>query len=243
MENLSSIQPELKKVEEIIDRFFLSTISQKNKLAGLNLKKSDRLLLPALVLAVSNTAGPIMKPMITLGALFQCLYLANRIQGLAAKESGKDQQFSVIMGDYIFGQAIYLMSDEKIHPYLNDFVSVIKSINEGTVLRWRLRQKRADLKDYKLLISKERASLTALASRMSAEISGINPEHAPKLERLGYNLGFAWAAMEEPKFSFGPEYSLKVKANISELGADLSVKPLEDLYRFFQAEVEGNKMN
>jgi hypothetical protein len=45
-------------------------------------------------------------------------------------------------------------------------------MNEGILLRWRFKNKNISLKDYRSILGKESASLTALAARLSADISG-----------------------------------------------------------------------
>ncbi len=243
---LTSIQSELQTVEIQMSKEIHSRSLNMEELIDLQLDDFQRLLSPAISLAVSRIAGPISKTMISMSCIFQYIFLAHYIHG-PVKDGNiteSDCQYPVLIGDFMFGQLFVKMCEKDLFPYVGLFATVIKTINEGIVLRWRFKHKKMTIKDYRIIIGKERASLTALAGRLSAEVSGIKDQYIPKFEEFGYNTGMAWAAAEESIYSFlVQEYLAKVKTNINELREYLSVTPLQELYDFFQMEISKNTVS
>jgi geranylgeranyl pyrophosphate synthase len=144
-------------------------------LVHLRMSHLDQSLLPALTLAVSRMAGPVSDTVISLSSIIQHIYLAQHIHSQVKDPVNGEavRQFPILVGDYIIGQSFVKMCDKDLFPYISNFVAVIKTINEGIILRWRLKNKKISVKDYKYIIGKERASLTAMAARLGAEVSGI----------------------------------------------------------------------
>ncbi|NLM22049.1 MAG: hypothetical protein GX207_09965 [Peptococcaceae bacterium] len=236
---LNSIQSELRAVETQMSKEFGLKASGMKELIQLKLDNLDQILLPAICLAVARTAGPVNNTVIALSSVLQHIYLAQHIHSMVRDREMTDaeRQYPILVGDYIFGQSFLKMCEADLFKYVSHFVTVIKKINEGIVLRWRLKNQKISIKDYKAIIEKEKASLTVLAARLGAEGSDLKSHHFAKFEKLGYNIGMAWAASNEPQFSFlTQEYLPKIMANINDLRESFSVQPLQELYEFIQLE-------
>jgi len=240
-----SFQSELGTVESQMNREVRLKSSSIKRLVNVPMNNLDNLFFPALVLAVGNCSEPTDNSKISLASIFQYIYMAHKIHGWVSDEDTAEanRQYPVLVGDFLLGQSFVKICDFELYPYLRHFVKVIKTINEGIIYRWRLKNKNISILDYRLIISKERASLTALAGKLGADICGIQEQYRPKLEEFGYNLGMAWAAWEEQKFNYlVQEYLLKAKANIHELREHFGVKTLQEFYDFFMAEIDENEV-
>lgn len=233
---LKSIQAELNMIEEMINKDITFKTARLDELVDLPLNGLEEKMCPAVFLAVNSLKGQSGYLTINLALIFQYVFLANRIHRLVTDEDVPEdvRQYSVLVGDFVFGQTFSRLCQEGIFKYTRDFIKAIETMNEGVLLRWRLKNKNIALKDYKLILGKERAYLTALAGRLGAQVSGIEESLVPKIEEFGYLLGMAWAAWEE---SLGvplvQEYLMKVKTLISDLKDYLPVRPLQELYEFF----------
>ncbi|NLL52897.1 MAG: hypothetical protein GX248_09365 [Peptococcaceae bacterium] len=236
---LNSIQFELRDVETQMSKEFGLKASGMKDLIQLQMDNLDQFLLPAICLAVARTAGPVNNTVIALSSVLQHLYLAQHIHSMVRDQEMTDseRQYPILVGDYVFGQSFLKMCEEDLFKYVSHFVTAIKKINEGIVLRWRLKNQKMSVKDYKAVIEKEKASLTVLAARLGAEGSNLKSHHFAKFEKLGYNIGMAWAASIEPQYSFlTQEYLSKTMANINDLQETFSVQPLQELYNFIRQE-------
>ncbi|NLO97065.1 MAG: hypothetical protein GX091_03165 [Peptococcaceae bacterium] len=236
---LDSIQFELSTVEEQIKKEFGFKALGIIDITQLKMNNLDQYLLPAISLAVAKTAGSINDIVISLSIVLQYVYMAQYIHGMVKDTEMTDaqRQYPILVGDYVFGQSFVKVCEEDLFPYAKHFVVAIKKVNEGIVRRWRLKNQKMSVKDYKSIIEKERASLTALAARLGAEKSNIKPSHIDKFETLGYNIGMAWAASLEPKFNYlVQEYFSKIRTNINDLREHYTVKSLQELYDFIRQE-------
>lgn len=236
MITLKSIQAELNTIEELINKDITFKTARLDELVDLPLNGLEEKMCPAVFLAVNSLKGQSESRIINLALIFQYVFLANRIHRLINDEDVSEdvRQYSVLVGDFVFGQTFSRLCEKDVFIYTRDFIKAIETMNEGVLLRWRFKNKSISLKDYKLILGKERAYLTALAGRLGAQVSGIQESLIPKIEEFGYLLGMAWAAWEE---SLGvplvQEYLMKVKALIFELKDHLPVRPLQELYEFF----------
>jgi len=235
-----SFQDGLKAVERLMNNEIRFKSAELGDIIEFRMNNLDRRLSPALVLAVSCIAGPLNKTSLSLAAIFQYLFLAHNIHNLISDEDMLDseRQYPVLIGDYMLGQSFAKICEGDLFPHLKHFTQLVKSINEAKIKRWQIKNKKASLKEYKVIISRERASLTSLAARLAAEVSGIHRQHIASLEEFGYNVGMVWASWEEPIYGFlAQEYLARAKADIAELREKLIIRPLQELYDFLYTEI------
>ncbi len=241
----SSFQTDLDQVQkQMAKEIMLKTIKLED-LIELPMNELDRQMCPAIFLAVNSLSGQSGVSVISLASTFQYIFLANRIHRLVTDDEDLPEhirQYPVLVGDFMFGQSFLKMCQDDLFYLTRHFVKVIETMNEGILLRWRLKNKPISLKDYRTILGKERGALTALAARLGAHISGVPEPYIKKYEDLGFCLGMAWAAWEEPSCaSLAQEYLAKVKTVMAELKEfHFQIKPLQELYEFFYEQISPN---
>ena len=237
---INCIESELKEVKNQMAQEIRFKSLRLEDLIEYEMNRLDRYLFPSIVLTIGKIAGNNRETNISLATIFQYIFLAHSIHRLVDKEDIKDstRQYSVLIGDFLFGQTFYKICDDSLYKYASEFVKVIETINEGVVMRWRLKDKNISLKDYRVIISKERAALVGLAGRLAAKVAGLQEQYQQKLEEFSYSVGMAWAAWEEAIFpSIIHEYLAKAKSYLAELKESLPIKPLQDFFDFFCHEI------
>ncbi|RNC29614.1 MAG: hypothetical protein AWM53_00229 [Candidatus Dichloromethanomonas elyunquensis] len=238
-----SFQSELYGMEVLMNEEIRFRSFRLEDLLDLRMNSLDKYLCPSVVLAVGSMMGKNSQKMINLASILQYVFLAHYIQAQVTENNPTEhiRQYPVLVGDFMFGQIYLKLCKPDLFPYSGQFVKLIKTINEGIILRWKLKNKNIPLKDYRMVIGKEKASLTAVAAKTAAEFSGFQEQHLKKLEEFGYNLGMAWAAWEESVYTaLVQEYLIKAKIIIAELKDQLYTKPLQELYEFFYQEININ---
>lgn len=204
----------------------------------------DHKMCPALFFAVTAMRGQKNNiRSITLASIFQYVFMANRIHRLVSDEAADehDRQYPVLVGDFMFGQAFSKLCEHDLFVYSSNFIRLIETMNEGVLMRWRLKNKNITLKEYRDILGKERAALTALIGKLGCEIAGIEETYSKKVEDFGYYLGMAWAAWDE---SLGipiiQEYLNKAKSVISELRDIYPTRSLQEIFDFFNNSISPN---
>jgi geranylgeranyl pyrophosphate synthase len=236
----NSYQSELRTVEKQMNEELLFKSSSLADLVDLSMNNLDRYLCPALVLVTSRITGQVNNKTLSMASVFQYVFLAHHIHKLVTDEDlpERARQYPVLVGDFMFGQTFSKICKADLFTYANELVKIIEIINEGVLMRWRLKNKEIPLKDYKIIIGKERASLTALAGKIGGELAGLQDPYLKKIEHFGYSMGMVWAAWEEMIYtSLVREYLAEAENGIMELGEYFPIKPLEELYNFLFREI------
>jgi len=238
---LLSFTKELYKVEELMNREIRLKLAKTDDLIDIKAHNLDKRLCSSLVLAVGRTMKEAENAIISLAAVVQYIYLAHHIHGLVSDDTKRDgcHQYHVLFGDFLFGQSFLKLCESELFNFAGQFVQVIGTMNEGILMRWRMRNKTISTKDYKIIISKERAALLALAAKLGGVLAGIKEPELKKIESYGHSIGMAWAAWEDSLYpTLVNEYFDKAKATIQDLSPFLHVKPLQELYDFFYTETK-----
>lgn len=236
-----SFQTELDAVESMLQREIRFKTFSLEDLIDLPMNNFDHYLCPAVVLAIGSMTGRNDQKMLNFASIIQYVFLAHHIHAQVTDEDMSElaRQFPVLVGDFMFGMTFGKLCEDALFPYSGEFVKLIKIINEGRVMRWRLKNKTIQAKDYRLILGKEKASLTALAARLAAQIAELQEPFRKRVEDFGYFLGMAWAVWEEPlaATSLVQEYLNRAKGTMAELKDHLYIKPLQELYEFFNQEI------
>lgn len=240
---LESFQAELLLLETQMNKDISFKYVTLEELIDLPKNSLDSKLCPALFFAVTALKSNKDNNLITLASIFQYVFLANQIHRLVTDEviTEHERQYPVLVGDFMLGQAFSKLCEGDLFMYSNDFIRLIEVMNEGVLIRWRLKNRNITLKDYREILGKERASLTALVGRIGAKASGIEEPYAKKLEEFGYLLGMAWAAWEEPLgVPIVQEYLNKAKVIMNDLRDQYPIKPLQEILEFFNENINPN---
>jgi len=240
VEVVNRFEQELNEMESLMRDEISFKSYRLEDLVNIQMNCLDQYLCPSMVFAVGRVTGQSCPKMIHVAAVFQYVFLAHHIHAQVTDQdlTESQRQYPVLVGDFMLGQTFIKLCDNDLFPYSAEFVKLIKTINEGVVLRWRLNNKSITLKDYRTIMEKKRGSIMALAAKLAAEILDIQQPYVNKLEEFGYYMGMGWAAWEEPfHASQVQEYLMKAKGIIGELRDQLQVKPLQELYDFFNQQI------
>jgi hypothetical protein len=80
-------------------------------------------------------------------AVFQFVFLSHHIHGKVKDEDMAEsaRQYPVLVGDFMFGRT-FLKLCERIFFLMRDICKLIETINEGTLMRWRMKNKNFSMK-------------------------------------------------------------------------------------------------
>lgn len=233
---ISCCRYELEQIKIYIDEELSFKAGYYSDFISLPMNKLDWELLPSLVLAASAAGPKNDGRALSIAWVIQNIYMAHKIHALVSQEDlpERSRQCAVLIGDYLLGRAFYKLSQSQLFIYARDFANLTKTINEGVVQRWSLKKTRFSSEEYKSVLGKERASTAALTCKVISHMSGLNDDKIKILERIGYNIGMAWAVWEESLgLNSSIEYTAKAKGLIKELDDSDCAQLLLDVYSNF----------
>lgn len=152
--------------------------------------------LPAIVFSVYRGTGLNREFCISMANIFKILYLSVFIHELIkddeeGQEYNQDLQFSILIGDYMFGRILALLIEAEADMLLPIFADMICEINEGMVERYKLGP------DPQKFVPSIRASFYKTAFLTAACCAGKNREEQVYFEEAGYKLGLAVEFIKE----------------------------------------------
>ncbi len=201
----------------------------------------DKNACPAIVLAVGRACGVHGKPMIRLASIIQYIFMADQIHRLMADDldlAEDKRQFPVLVGDFLYGKFFLGLCREHILGFLRPLAEVIATMSQGGISRWLAQGREIGREEWIRILEQERAALTGLAARLSAELAGAAQHIQDVAEKLGWELGLAWAAcgqgLERPMVE---AYLAKARHMAQEFPQLLEVSPLLELIDYMSAEL------
>jgi octaprenyl-diphosphate synthase len=187
--------------------------------------RSDVDLIPELAQHLINSGGKRLRPMLTIGAAKLCGYRGEAHIKLAAsvefmhtatllhddvvdesdmrrgKKSARilwGNQASVLVGDFLLGQAFRMMVDVGSLPALKILSDASAVIAEGEVMQLAAsKDMRTTEEEYMAVISSKTAALFAAASEIGAVISGRYAAEQKALRLYGMNIGLAFQLIDD----------------------------------------------
>ncbi|MFT3989423.1 polyprenyl synthetase family protein [Aestuariivirga sp.] len=212
----ASIEPLVKLVEPDMARVNESILARA---------KSHVELIPEIATHLINSGGKRIRPMLTLAAARMCGYegehhlkLASSVEFMhtatllhddVVDESdlrrGKQaarviwgNQASVLVGDYLLGQAFRMMVETGSLEALRILSNAACVIAEGEVLQLSVSQDTSTTEDaYLQVIGAKTAALFAAAAEVGAVVAGRPREEQAALESYGRNLGIAFQLIND----------------------------------------------
>lgn len=147
-------------------------------------------LLTAMVINAYRCLGLERELSIQMANLFKTINFASKIHVLVkdddeGQEHNQELQFTVLIGDYIFGKVMSLLLDTRADKLLDRFAAMICEINEGLIVEYKLN------KGLQEVLARTKAPLYNNAFNSAAELAGLAPEVTGIYTELGYNLGMA----------------------------------------------------
>ncbi len=182
-------------------------------------------MIPELAFHLINSGGKRLRPMLTLAASQMCGYhgdkhvkLATAIEfmhtatllhddvvdesdlrrGRAAARKIWGNQASVLVGDYLLGQAFKMMVETASMEALRILSSAAAVIAEGEVMQLAASHDTATTEDaYLKVINAKTAELFASACEIGAVITGRPGDEQKALESFGRNLGICFQLVDD----------------------------------------------
>jgi hypothetical protein len=145
-------------------------------------------LMPAVVMLAYKYLDLDHTTSIDMASLFKTLYLANLIHKQVKDEeegqlNNQDLQFTILIGDYIFGRVLKLLLEIGAVQVLDNLAALMCQISEGLVMEYKLKQNQLE-------VSKSgNVSFYAIGFLSAARLKGLNDESIELYEQLGFNIG------------------------------------------------------
>jgi len=151
--------------------------------------------LPGMVLSAYHFMGLDKSFSIAMANIFKNLYFAQSIHSWVrddeeGQEYNRDLQFSILIGDYIFGHVLKLLVNIQATILLQDFLPMICTIHEGSVLKHKFAISEIGV------LQKTRVPLYSTAFITAGKLARLSPERLKIYGRLGYNMGMAIELLE-----------------------------------------------
>jgi|SRR5680860_286452 len=214
------------------------------KLIQLDMDELDRTVNPAIVIAVCKVFNEQEQKSEALAGIIQFMFMANKIHKLMKDDSDIPEelrQFPVLVGDLLYGKFFLELCREELLVFLEPMAQVMGTMSKGGISRWLSRDEKLGLAESLKIIEMERASLTALAARLSAELAGVSVPIKHQIEAFGWELGLAWGAWKE-RLENSEVQSILQRANaiLNEISneSQLQLHPLREIYRFMAQQLD-----
>ena len=187
--------------------------------------RSDVALIPELAKHLINSGGKRLRPMLTIGAAKMCGYRGDGHIKLAAavefmhtatllhddvvdesdmrrgKKSARmlwGNQASVLVGDFLLGQAFRMMVDVGSLGALKILSEASAIIAEGEVMQLAASKNMSTTEeDYLAVIQAKTAALFSAATEIGAEITGRSASEQAALRLFGTNIGLAFQLIDD----------------------------------------------
>lgn len=147
-------------------------------------------LMPAVVVLAYQYLDSDEKLSISMASLFKIIYFANLVHNQVKDEeegqlNNQDLQFTILIGDYIFGRVLKLLLEVGAVQVLDSLALMICQINEGLVIEHKLGEKQPEI------LKSGTASIYATAFLTAARLKGLTQEAIKLYEQLGFTIGMA----------------------------------------------------
>jgi hypothetical protein len=147
-------------------------------------------LLPAVVLNSYRYLGLEKELAIQMANLFKTIDFATRIHVLIKDDEegqrhNQELQFTILIGDYIFGKVLKLLVETGTDHLLYMFASMIGKINEGLIIKHKLKS------GLEQALIQTRAPLYYNAFLSAAKMANLASDTAENYGKVGHNLGAA----------------------------------------------------
>lgn len=237
------LQPELAEVDQVFKEGLLPWWSDVHHYVNRLESNPTWHNFPAIVLSMYKYMGLEHKCCINMTNIFKTLYFANSIHAtISDEEEGQkyDQelQFSILIGDYIFGHILKILVDVGADKLLQHFSALICELNEGLIMKHKMGA------DYRKVMETTRAPLYAYAFLTAAELKGTVYDEKLKLfKHMGHQMGMLVELIQDhERINLAGEYihnaidELGCLENLSDNSDTILEKVVVELHNFFCSE-------
>jgi len=184
------LQPDLLEVDELFKKslwpWWDDIAIYLQKLSG----DKSFIMIPAVVIAAYRKLGLERDQAIKIANIFKTMHMATRIHVLVkddeeGQKTNQEMQFTILIGDYIFGKVLSLLHVYQVDRLLNIFATMMAEINEGLIKEYKSDGSLSDV------IAQTRAPLYSSVFLTAAELANLPPELEKIYGLIGHNLGMA----------------------------------------------------
>jgi len=184
------LQDDLLKVDELFKQSLLPWWDDIAIYLQEMSKDKSFFMLPGVVVAAYGNLGLERDQAIKMANIFKTMHMATRIHVLVkdddeGQETNQAMQFTILIGDYVFGKVLTLLHEYQVDKLLNAFAAMIAEINEGLIMEYRSNINLYDV------VARTRAPLYSCAFLTAAELADLPPEIEKLYSSIGHNLGMA----------------------------------------------------
>ena len=146
--------------------------------------------LPVVVFSIYRYLGVDKRVTLLMASVFKMVHMGNAIHAYVKDDEegqlyNRDLQFSILLGDYLFGKILNLLLEAQAHKHLDTLTRTICEVNEGMIMRYKTNE------DNHKIIEKTSGSLYAAAFETAAKMAGVDPEQIGLYIQLGYHIGMS----------------------------------------------------
>lgn len=180
-------------IQEVEKTFRNGLLSWWNEISAYVPKVDNDLgyrLLPAVVLNSYWYLGLEKELAVQMANLFKTIDFATRIHVLIKDDEegqrhNQELQFTILIGDYIFGKVLKLLVETGTDHLLTMFATMIGKINEGLIIEHKFKS------GLEQTLLQTRAPLYYNAFLSAAKMAHLPPDQAENYGKVGHNLGTA----------------------------------------------------
>jgi len=147
-------------------------------------------ILPVMVINAYRSLGLEKDLAIQMANLFKTIDFASKIHVMVkdddeGQKHNQEMQFTILIGDYIFGRVLKLLVETRTDHLLNMFATMIGTINEGLIIQHEFKS------GLEQTLVQTRAPLYFNAFLSAAKMADLPPDTAEVYGEIGHNLGIA----------------------------------------------------
>jgi octaprenyl-diphosphate synthase len=203
------VRPELDRVQDELARFFVSDVPLINNISHHMLRSNGKRLRPTLLLLVNRLNGPVTQEAVVAATILELVHTATLIhddsidrsflrRGIPTVNSLWNDQTSVIMGDYLYSKAFFLLIEYGMIEAMKVLARTTHRMSLGEMLEI---EKKLDFDvsedAYFRLIQEKTAVLIAAACEIGAWLGFGDGRERRLMADFGLNLGMAFQIMDD----------------------------------------------
>ncbi|MDX1412049.1 MAG: polyprenyl synthetase family protein [Nitrospirales bacterium] len=238
---------DLIEVESQINKHLQSQAPLINTVANHIFSSGGKRIRPLLLILCARLCGYLPKESLLLGSLIEFIHTATllhddvldeaelrRGQNTARKIWGN--QASILVGDYLYSQAMALIATFHDHGINEVLADACKKMAEGEVLQL-CANSQPDLseEDYLKIVEYKTATLVAASCKVGAIVGGASLSEQSALYRFGYHLGMAFQLADD-RLDYGADRTKLGKTLGQDLRQGMMTLPLLHLLQTCSSE-------
>jgi octaprenyl-diphosphate synthase len=219
------IEDDLKHVEEAIETHLASDVGFISDIGKYVLSSGGKRIRPVLLILSARLCHYVGERMYDLSTVIEFIHTATLLhddvldnshlrRGNPTVNSRWGNQISILVGDYLYANAMALALNDKDHLVMQTVSNVTIEMAKGQVIETlKLRDLAIAEADYYRIIALKTASLFAASCTIGALLGGVSPQQRTQLTSFGQELGIAFQMADDTLDFVAPETTLGKPVN------------------------------